>query len=160
MAPKYPPVRPNLVTLTNSGMRIAWSGTIIALTMMRNTPVEARNRSFENANPAGRPTHRMMKIEAEQTMVELRASWPIGMTLVRLDQLSQENPPPDRNWFSDCRLVMIMTQNGYSMTTATTIIAPKRIQRPVLRGFFTDTGSMRSSDSVRGVSRVVIRSIR
>ncbi len=34
------------------------------------------------------------------------------MTLDRLDQLSHEKPPPERNCDSDFRLVTIMTQNG------------------------------------------------
>src|SRR5580698_11380434 len=107
MAPRYPPVRCNLLTFTNSGMRIACSGTIMALTMTRNTPVDMRKRNFENAKPAGSPTHRMMRIDAEQTMVELRTSWPMGMMLVRLDQLSHEDPVPERNCDSDFKLVTI-----------------------------------------------------
>src|ERR1700690_850159 len=101
-------------------MRIACSGTIMALTMTRNTPVDMRKRSLENANPAGSPTHRMMRIDAEQTIVELRTSWPIGITLVKLVQLSHENPPPERNCDSDFKLVTIITQNGNNMMTATT----------------------------------------
>src|SRR6202051_3328859 len=99
-------------------MRIACSGTIIALTMTRKTPVDRRKRSVEKANPAGRPTHKMMKMDAEQTIVELSTSCPTGMTLVRLDQLSHEKPPPERNCDSDFRLVTPMTKKGYSMMTA------------------------------------------
>jgi hypothetical protein len=74
-----------------------------------------------------------MSIDDEQTIVELRTSCPIGMTLVSVDQLSHEKPPPERNCDSDFKLVIIMIQNGYNMMTATTIIEPKRIQRPILR---------------------------
>src|ERR1035438_9574013 len=133
-------------------MRIACSGTIIALTMTRNTAVDMRKRNFENAKPAGSPTQRMMKIDAEQRIVELSTSWPTGMTLVKLDQLSHEKPPPERNCDSDFKLVMTITQNGYSMMIATTTIAPKRVQRPTFRGFFIARGSLVLSDSAGGVT--------
>ncbi len=84
----------------------------MALTMMRKTMVEARKRNLEKAKPAGRPTARMRAIEAEQTIVELSTSWPTGITDDRVLQLSHENPPPERNWVSDCKLVAIITQKG------------------------------------------------
>src|SRR5580692_6793153 len=98
--------------LTYSGIRIACSGTIIALTMMRKTAVEARKRSLAKAKPAGRPTARMIAIDDAHTIVELRISWPTGMTEVRPLQLSHENPPEPRNCDSDSRLSPIMTQKG------------------------------------------------
>src|ERR1700689_2079122 len=81
--------------------------------------VEARKRSLENAKPAGRPTSKMTKIDAEQTIVELSTSWPTGMTEVRPLQLSQEKPEPARNCASDLRLVMTTPQKGESMIPAT-----------------------------------------
>ena len=54
----------------------------------------------------------MMKIDAEQTMVELSTSWPMGIVEFRVFQLSQEKPWPARNCASDLRLVMIITQKG------------------------------------------------
>ena len=80
------------MTFTNSGIRIAWSGTIMALTMTRKINVEVRKRSLAKANPAGRPISTMTMIDAQQMIVELRTCWPTGITELSALQLPSEKP--------------------------------------------------------------------
>src|SRR5579875_1266907 len=103
-------------------MMIDCSGTMSAETTSRKTVPLPRKRSLANAKPELVETTRMIAIAAAHTSVELSIWLATGRFANSSDQPASEWPLCRSNWPGLRNALSAMYQNGYSITTAMTIM--------------------------------------